>query len=73
MENTTYNATIINRDYVEVSLCDVVPDFVHVVKYNHDANVEVFFDPDVDWTPELEEEAMALATHTLPLLQFAAI
>ena len=51
-------ATIIDKIHVEVNLCDVIPDFVHAVKYDNVNNVEIYFSADDEWTPELETQAL---------------
>ena len=58
MEKLSYIATVIDENYVEVRLCDEVPDFVHMVKCDSANNAEVYFSSDVDWTPAQEDIAM---------------
>ncbi len=64
MEKMSYFATIVDKNYVEVCLCDSVPDFVYAVQYDPTNNVEIYFSADVEWTPCLETQALDAITYT---------
>jgi hypothetical protein len=55
MEKIVYIATIVDKNCVEVYVCDAVPDFVHAVKYDSINNVEIYFSADAEWTPVQED------------------
>lgn len=59
MTQTTYIATLINNKFVNVEVCDELPQFIHAVKYDQSTCVEVIFDAAYDWTPALENAAMS--------------
>ena len=68
MKNMSYVATVIDNHRVEVSLCDTVPDFVHVVKYDQQSGAEVYFSADVHWTLAQENRVMELVAESFWLV-----
>jgi hypothetical protein len=58
MKKTTYLATIINGNCVVVDTDAGLPDFIHMVKYVHAFNTEIYFSAEVDWTPAQEDMVM---------------
>ena len=64
-------AALTTEDFIQIDVCDDLPELVHGVRYDDECGIALFFSADPRWTPEKEAEAFHLAHADFAEVTFA--